>query len=1511
MSDGKIVIETDLDASGIEGGLKKLGSITTKGLKVATTAITGTATALGGISTAAVKIGSDFEAQMSRVKAISGATGEEFEKLKKQAIQLGADTAFSASEAAQGMENLAAAGFTTSEIMDAMPGMLNLAAASGEDLASSADIAASTLRGFGLEASDAAHVADVLAENANRTNSSVSETGEAMKYVAPLARAAGISLEETAAAIGIMANAGIQGSQAGTTLRGAISRLSKPTDAMTAAMEELGISFYDSEGKMKSLSDQVGMMRKAMSGMTDEQKNNYLVTLYGQEALSGMLALINEGEDELMSLTEAYKACDGSAEAAAETMQDNLKGAIEQLSGSAESLGIVFYEDVSDSLKDTVQVVNESVDNIKDAFEDGGLDKAIETAGDEFADLATAAAEHAPDMVDTAVDFIESFTGGVMKNKSRIINAAGDMAETLAGGLADLLPREVQKPVEQAIDAISDSFKGGGLEEAGETIADTFDNLIDAVGDLAEVALPPLAGALDLAGDNLDLIAGSAAAAFAAFKGYKVITETTSVLSQGVKVWKTASAAVDAYNVIQMACTAQGVVSNATLTAGQAAVGLLTGKVSLATAAQTAWNTVMSANPIGLVVAAVGALAAGLAVYSVTQKEATYGSYALSEAQKESIEASKDAIESIEQEAEARQKNIDASTLEIESTQGLWSELSRLVDENGKVKAGYEARAQYIVGELSEALGIEVSLIDGVIQNYGDLESSIYDVIAAKKAEAVLSAMKNDYGNAMQEQAEKAEALALEYEKLKSIRSEQADVEAALAEEEAKAVERYSETGQVVKEYSGKYYELKEHLAEVSGELETQQAKFDEANAAMTDNQKVISDYQMLTEAAMSGSTDTINNALAQIQSGLDTTLAAGSDAAVKQATTTAGTLTNIFQGEADGLYSLQQQTKDSLAETMGVALNQVGTDADDMKVILEEAGKEGSAAIVRAMAQAKISGTLSTEAEAGMESFIAGFNGLDQETQTVWAKAWYGALEGLEGYDKLKDPAVEGSEAFLKSLSDTLMVQSPSKAVKEIFSYVWPGAVEGLSEGEESLNEKGSNVITSFLTTIREGGLLEGAKQIGSNIINFFTGGMIGQKGNVDATSRNIADSSNTQLGSADTQSTGARKTSEYNVGIGSNKGNIDTTSKEIADSSNALLGSEDTQGTGARKTNEYDLGIGSNKSKIDNTSQEIAQSSDAILGSKDTQGTGSRKTSEYNTGLGSNKGNIDNTSSLLANSSDNLLGSADTGSTGKRKGSEYNSGLGSNSGAINSTSRGLSDTANLGMGSADTGATGRRIGQQYASGVGSQSGAANREGRNLSSSADSGARSRSGYGPGSDFGAGFASGISSWLSGVASAARNLASRAYNAARSWLDEHSPSRKTRKVGQFFSEGLALGIEDEEKMVQKSSENIAKLAMDSVDLSSVASRMRETMAINTGRVTKSFTTQISGNLVNHQETDNAVHLSDDDILRLSKAIDQAVRKGLSETVVKIDSKPAGKILTPVINEELGKINGRKT
>lgn len=575
MADGKVVIETDLDSSGIEKGLSKLGSITAKGMKAATVAITGTAAALGGVAAAAIKVGSDFESQMSRVKAISGATGEEFEQLKAQAMQLGADTSFSASQAAEGMENLAAAGFTTSKIMNAMPGLLNLAAASGEDLASSSDIAASTLRGFGLAASDAAHVADVLAANANRTNSSVADTGEAMKYIAPLARAAGLSLEETAAAIGIMANAGVNGSQAGTSLRGALSRLSKPTKDMSEAMDELGISFYDSNGKMKSLTEQVGMLRQATEGMTDEQKNNYLVTLYGQEALSGMLALINEGEGSLGELTEAYRSCDGEAQKAAETMQDNLSGALEQLSGSAETLGLAFYNSVANNLKNAANTATESINNITDSFNNGGLNEAIQTAGDEFANLAVEAASHAPEMVDTAVDFIEAFASGIALNKGRILGAAGEMAESMASGLAELLPSKLQEPVEDAIDAVAESLSDGGLKKAGKTAEKTFDSLIKVVGKFASTALPPLTKALDFAGENLDRLVVVAGSATAAYTAYNATIKATTVAT------------------------------------------------NLATKAQKAFSVAMSASPTGLVIAGIAAATTGLALACATQVDAS------------------------------------------------------------------------------------------------------------------------------------------------------------------------------------------------------------------------------------------------------------------------------------------------------------------------------------------------------------------------------------------------------------------------------------------------------------------------------------------------------------------------------------------------------------------------------------------------------------------------------------------------------------------------------------------------------------------------------------------------------------------------------------------------------------------------------------------------------------------------------------------------------------------------
>lgn len=326
-------------------------------------------TPLIGVGVAAAKVGGDFEAQMSRVKAISGATGDTFEQMKQQAIDLGAKTAFSAKESAAGMENLASAGFSAQEIMKAMPGLLDLAAVSGGDVALASENTATALRGFGLEASEAGHVADVFARAAADTNAEVGDMGEALKYVAPVANSMGISLEETAAAIGIMSDAGIKGSQAGTTLRGALSRLARPTKAMQDTMDNLGVSFYDADGKMKPLKTQVELLKKAFEGLTPEQQQNALVTLYGQESLSGMMALIDKGPDSLGKLTKSLKDSDGAADDMARTMQDNMNSSIEQMFGAFESAAIVIQKILAPSIRKVADAISGLVEKFVSAPE--------------------------------------------------------------------------------------------------------------------------------------------------------------------------------------------------------------------------------------------------------------------------------------------------------------------------------------------------------------------------------------------------------------------------------------------------------------------------------------------------------------------------------------------------------------------------------------------------------------------------------------------------------------------------------------------------------------------------------------------------------------------------------------------------------------------------------------------------------------------------------------------------------------------------------------------------------------------------------------------------------------------------------------------------------------------------------------------------------------------------------------------------------------------------------------
>lgn len=395
---GTAVGYLDLDTKGFTGGLKRAqeqlktftdntSTTSQKWSALGSTLTTigggltkGITTPLLGVGTAATVVGNSFEAQMSRVEAISGATADEMEALRDQAIQLGADTSFSASEVATAMENLASAGFGVNEIMDAMPGLLDLAASSGASLGDASSYVATTMNAFGIEAENTTHIADVFAQAAAATNAQTEDMGEAMKYIAPVANAMGLSLEETAASIGVLSDAGIMGSQAGTTLRSMLSSMTRQSEPAAEAMQELGITFYDTDGKMRPLSENIAILQGAMEGLTQEQQNNALVTIFGQEALSGVLALMEAGPEEIDSLTASLENSDGAAQNMADTMMDNTSGAIEQMMGAFESAGIVIQEKLAPFITDVATKVGDLATEFSE-LDDQTLETIVTVAG--------------------------------------------------------------------------------------------------------------------------------------------------------------------------------------------------------------------------------------------------------------------------------------------------------------------------------------------------------------------------------------------------------------------------------------------------------------------------------------------------------------------------------------------------------------------------------------------------------------------------------------------------------------------------------------------------------------------------------------------------------------------------------------------------------------------------------------------------------------------------------------------------------------------------------------------------------------------------------------------------------------------------------------------------------------------------------------------------------------------------------------------------------------------------
>ena len=347
-------------------------------MQAVNTAALAVAGAAAGIGAASTKVGMDFEAQMSKVGAISGATAEDMEVLTAKAQEMGATTKFTATESGQALEYMAMAGWKTADMVDGLEGIMNLAAASGEELGTTSDIVTDALTAFGLSASDSSHFADVLAVASSNANTNVSMMGETFKYAAPVAGALGYSVEDVAVAIGVMANAGIKGEQAGTALRGALTNLAKPSDENAMYMERLGISMTETSGEAKPLNKLITEMRKKFAALTETEKAQYAAGIAGKNAMSGFLALMNGSDADFKKLTTAIERSDGAAKNMAKTMNDNLKGQITLLGSAVESVGIAFYDKFSEPATEAVKRASEEISEFSEKLSSGELDGKIQ-----------------------------------------------------------------------------------------------------------------------------------------------------------------------------------------------------------------------------------------------------------------------------------------------------------------------------------------------------------------------------------------------------------------------------------------------------------------------------------------------------------------------------------------------------------------------------------------------------------------------------------------------------------------------------------------------------------------------------------------------------------------------------------------------------------------------------------------------------------------------------------------------------------------------------------------------------------------------------------------------------------------------------------------------------------------------------------------------------------------------------------------------------------------------------
>ena len=434
----------------------------------------------------------DFESMMSQVKAISGATGQAFDDLTAKAQEMGATTKFTATESAEAFNYMAMAGWKPQQMIDGISGIMSLAAASGEDLGTTSDIVTDALTAFGLSAGDSGHFADVLAQASANANTNVSMLGESFKYVAPVAGAMNYSVEDTSLALGLMANASIKGSMAGTALKTSLANMAAPTDSMAEAMDKYGISLTDSEGNMKSLRGAIDNLRGSLGGLSETEQTAAASTIFGKEAMAGMLAIINASEEDYNKLSTAIDNSKDAAEGMADTMLDNLKGSFTLMQSAIEGTENAFGKRLSPYLRDIAGGIADAMPGITD-----GINAVMDVVDDKIAgvkrkitDMTSSDEWKNTDLfgkIDIAWDSIiaKPFGNWVSGDGAQLISTG---LGTLFSSASAILPGGEKAGLTSWLSAGILAKGAATVAQKGKSIVETLSPIGDAIGNITEAA---------------------------------------------------------------------------------------------------------------------------------------------------------------------------------------------------------------------------------------------------------------------------------------------------------------------------------------------------------------------------------------------------------------------------------------------------------------------------------------------------------------------------------------------------------------------------------------------------------------------------------------------------------------------------------------------------------------------------------------------------------------------------------------------------------------------------------------------------------------------------------------------------------------------------------------------------------------------------------------------------------------------------------------------------------------